>query len=162
MSVCKWLRTMTRGLAPRCCFSVRGLKSALNSQASLCPVRAATVQNSRHVDWPTDLQLESLLKITRHWGLCSSAVTFISSLGLIKTRIEKSAALSLLSRARERLARRVEWKDSCQRCLAASLFCYELKWFDLKWSWANCCTSVLNLLNIILWLEYRVHSIGRK
>lgn len=62
MSVCKWLWTMTRGLAPCCLFSVRGLKSALNSQGSLCPVRAATVQNNRCVDWPVDLQLEPLLK----------------------------------------------------------------------------------------------------
>lgn len=77
--VCKWLRTMTRGLAAHCCLSVRGLKSALNSQGPLWPVRAATAQRSRRVDEPIDLRLEPRLKITRRHGLCSSVVTVSSA-----------------------------------------------------------------------------------
>lgn len=40
MSVCRRLQTMTGGLAPLCCAAARNLKSALNSQGSLWPVKS--------------------------------------------------------------------------------------------------------------------------
>lgn len=71
MSVCKRLQTMTEGLAPRRCPSARNLKSALNSQGSAWPVRAAMMQRGRQANCQIDLQLVFAKAQETMWPLFS-------------------------------------------------------------------------------------------